>query len=205
MVPNTHHSLFQLGTTFWEYLSRKLYIVCGRFTHRTTALLSEMSIFCVRAGCEYDWRVITLNMHRSLFALNHLCVLTHITWKYNEDVLHIEWLLYYQSDFLRSLKLHERPEFEGYDPRHSSVVLFYIAIWCATTLDNKTHVPYDCTLHIKGQLYCQWYIILLEQGWLAARYTLQCLFNLIIYSNINVTNRYYPTSLQVCCQAAKKL
>ena len=25
----------------------------------------------------------------------------------------------------------------------------YIAIWCASTRDNKTHVPYDCTLHTK--------------------------------------------------------
>ena len=25
----------------------------------------------------------------------------------------------------------------------------YIAIWCATTHDNKTHVPYDCILHTK--------------------------------------------------------
>ena len=23
----------------------------------------------------------------------------------------------------------------------------YITIWCATTHDNKTHVPYDCILH----------------------------------------------------------
>ena len=30
----------------------KLHVVCGRSTYRTTALLSEMSIFCVRAGCK---------------------------------------------------------------------------------------------------------------------------------------------------------
>ena len=31
----------------------------------------------------------------------------------------------------------------------------YIAIWCATTHDNKTHVPYDCLLCTKRQLYSQ--------------------------------------------------
>ena len=25
----------------------------------------------------------------------------------------------------------------------------YIAIWCVTTPDNKTHVPYDCVVHTK--------------------------------------------------------
>ena len=38
--------------------------------------------------------------------------------------------------------------------------LIYIAIWCATTHDNKTHVPYDCILHTKWWLYCQRCIVL---------------------------------------------
>ena len=33
-------------------VTRKLQVVGGRFTSRTIALLSEMYIFCVRAGCE---------------------------------------------------------------------------------------------------------------------------------------------------------
>ena len=33
-------------------VTRKLQVVCGRFTYRTTTLLSEMYIFCVRAGCD---------------------------------------------------------------------------------------------------------------------------------------------------------
>ena len=33
-------------------ITRKLQVVCGRFTHQTTSLLSQMYIFCVRAGCE---------------------------------------------------------------------------------------------------------------------------------------------------------
>ena len=36
----------------------------------------------------------------------------------------------------------------------------YIVIYCATIHDNKTHVPYDCILHNKQWLYCQWCIVL---------------------------------------------
>ena len=31
----------------------------------------------------------------------------------------------------------------------------YIAIWCVITVDNKTHIHYDCILHTKQRLYCQ--------------------------------------------------
>ena len=33
-------------------ITRELQVVCGRFTHRTTVILLEMYIFCVRAGFE---------------------------------------------------------------------------------------------------------------------------------------------------------
>ena len=33
-------------------ITKKLQVICRRSTYRTTALLPEMSIFCVRAGCE---------------------------------------------------------------------------------------------------------------------------------------------------------
>ena len=33
-------------------VTREVQLVCGRFTYRMTALLSDMYIFCVRAGIE---------------------------------------------------------------------------------------------------------------------------------------------------------
>ena len=35
----------------------------------------------------------------------------------------------------------------------------YIAIWCATTHNNKTYVLYDCIPHTKWRLHCQWCIV----------------------------------------------
>ena len=51
-----HASPATFDATFWAYVltlvTRELQVVRGRFTHRTTALLSEMYIFRVRAGFE---------------------------------------------------------------------------------------------------------------------------------------------------------
>ena len=41
-------------------VTQKLQVVC-RCTYRMTALLSEMSIFCVRAGCEVQMTSYTSN------------------------------------------------------------------------------------------------------------------------------------------------
>ena len=38
-------------------VTRKLQVVCGCFTYQTTALLLEMSIFYVRAGCEIQMAI----------------------------------------------------------------------------------------------------------------------------------------------------
>ena len=49
---NTHHSPFPIRhLCAFTLITRKLLVVYGRCTYRMTALLSEMSIFCVRAGC----------------------------------------------------------------------------------------------------------------------------------------------------------
>ena len=54
-------------TAFCGYLTlvtQKLQFVCGRSTYQMTALLSEMYIFCVRAGCE-TWMVSYASKHAS--------------------------------------------------------------------------------------------------------------------------------------------
>ena len=59
----------------------KLQDIYERCIHWMTALLSEISIFCVRAGCEI--RLMTYGSKHSLqfLLISHLCVLTCITWK----------------------------------------------------------------------------------------------------------------------------
>ena len=59
-------------------VTRKLQVVCGSFTYRTTALLSDIYIFCVRARCEMRM-VIYASKHASeSLSTSHLCILTHI-------------------------------------------------------------------------------------------------------------------------------
>ena len=56
-------------------VTRKLQVVCGHSTYQMTALLVEMSIFCVRAGCEIQMASYT-SKHTSqcLFNSPFLCI-----------------------------------------------------------------------------------------------------------------------------------
>ena len=89
------------------------------------------------------------------------------------DILHIERLLCYRRHFLCGLELHERSNWSFSD---TTLCVYtaspYSAIWCTTTRDNKTHVPYDCTLVTKRWLYCQWCIIFIRTK--LASYTTCC-------------------------------
>ena len=61
-----HTSQPLFDTTFCAYtlLTRILLVICGRSTYQMTALLSEMSIFCVRTGCEI-WMASHASKHAS--------------------------------------------------------------------------------------------------------------------------------------------
>ena len=76
------------------------------------------------------------------------------------DILHIEQLLYYLRLSLCSLELHESSKWRAMTPdtHHSRFLIqhclhtansyiLYIALWCTTVHDNKTHVGYDYTAH----------------------------------------------------------
>ena len=62
--------------------------------------------------------------------------------------------------------------------------LIYIAIWYATTPDNKTHAPYDYILHTKQRLYRQRCIVLY---W-------SCTLILLPYIYIYCFARFLPSS-----------
>ena len=63
MNPNTERNFFRYNILcIFTLVTRKLQVVCWRSTYRMTALLSEMSIFCVRAGCQV-WMVRYASKH----------------------------------------------------------------------------------------------------------------------------------------------
>ena len=80
MHPNAHHNLFLIRhLCVLTLLSRKLLVVYGCCTYRMTTLLSEMSIFYVRAECKIQL-VRYGSEHSSQFLVNKpLCVLTSLT------------------------------------------------------------------------------------------------------------------------------
>ena len=133
-----------------------------------TVLLSEMSIFCVRAGCKL-WLESYGSKHASWSLSKKLFVHTNM---YNLKLQVIyghcaSWTSALLSEiFLVCIRVTWEIWLESSGTRHISVILWYnivcivwartfVAICCATVYDNQTNVPYDCLLHTNRQLYCQ--------------------------------------------------
>ena len=141
------------------HVTRKLLVVYGHLTCWMTALLLEMSIICVRAHCEI-WLASYGSQHasQSLFDIAFMCVYTHNSSAYPRIVWFRESCM---KDLTGELWV---PDMQPYSDTklcaHILEACTYIAIWCATTHDNKTHVPYDCLLYTKRCLYCQRHIVL---------------------------------------------
>ena len=126
----------------------------------------------------YKWRVMPPNTHRNLFPIGHFyaySVLRCTTWKLQVVCkCSVYWTTAILSEtFFVCIIITLEIRLESYGPRHASVVLryhivcvyilqarIYIAIWYRTTLDNKTHAPYDCILQTKQRLDCQRCIVL---------------------------------------------
>ena len=143
--------------------------------HIKQLLYNQRFLFSVlELDARYNWWVIAPSSHGSVFPISHLCILTHITWKlqiiYGCSAYRTTALL--SKTFLVWFGVAWEIWLESYDPRHAHRLFSdtncvhilqactYIAIWYATTHDNKTHVPYDCILHTKWWLYCQKCIVL---------------------------------------------
>ena len=115
-----------IATTFWcdvlcilALVTRKLQvIVCGHSTQRMTALLLEMSIFCVRAGCEI--RMASYASKHTLQSLSdepflHIqCTQTHRLktschmWTFS--ILNDCYII---GDILCVVQLHQRSDWRG--------------------------------------------------------------------------------------------
>ena len=85
----------------------------------------------------YDWQVMALNTHHSLFPISNLCVLICITWKL---LVEYELLAYWRGmGGADTHQLFSDTILCVYTA--SPYIQMYITIWCATTCkhDNKTH------------------------------------------------------------------
>ena len=127
--------------------------VHGHSTYWMAALLSEMSISCVRSGCKI-LQVSYGSKHTSQCLFDKAFAHTYVhNLKTAGDIR-----TFYISNscstirrFLVCFRVAWEIRLESYDPRHSSYSK--IAVWCAAMHDNKTHVPYDCILHTNWQLH----------------------------------------------------
>ena len=55
-APNTHCSLFQIRHFALTLITRKIQVLYGNFTYRTTTLLSKMSVSGIELDERYDWQ-----------------------------------------------------------------------------------------------------------------------------------------------------
>ena len=116
MDPNTSRNLFPM----WHFVgilrrvTRKLQVIYKCCTYWMTALLSVISIFSIRAGCQIPLASYgSKHSLQFLFDEQFVCACTH---NLKMDVQRIEWLLYYQTHSLCDLKLQERSNWRAMAP-----------------------------------------------------------------------------------------
>ena len=181
MEPNMHHNLFSIEDFVRTYThNSKTTVIYGCALYWMTALLSKMFIFCVRVqvGCKtrlvsYDSKhasyplsdkpfvcAYTLNLKTTgriwMFGILNNCPTIRdipcLVWSYKK---HWTWDLWPQTCISHSLIQHCVFILQAYR---------YIAIWRSSMHDNKTHIPYDCTLHTKPHRYCHQCIVFIRKN-----------------------------------------
>ena len=154
------HTLQSHSDMTFSALIWKLQVVHGRSTYQMTALLLKMSNFWVTVAHE-----LWLASYGFKHTLQSLCDKPFVPenyWLYM-DVLHIEWLFYYQKTLLVWFRFAIEIPLESYGPRHVLVILWYNIV-CAYC--KPIH-----TMH-HWHLYCQWCIVFVRTKW--ASYTTRC-------------------------------
>ena len=120
-------------------VTRKLQVVCWRSTYPMTALLSEMSIFCVRGG--YKIRMARCASKRTSQSLSGkpFCVysaLRHITWKLQAICGILTYWTTARCILSETLfgwfRFALEIQLECYGPRHALVVLWHgcVCVYC---------------------------------------------------------------------------
>ena len=115
-----HRNLdFGLFLSFHTCITQKLNIVYEQSANQTTALLSEIFLFMVRAGCEL--RPASFASKHASQSLSDMpfCACLHAQLEKErsyEDVLPIERLLYYQRFLFFQLGLYDKYDWQVMDP-----------------------------------------------------------------------------------------
>ena len=84
----------------------------------------------------YVGRVMATNMDRSLFPIQHLCILTHTkleNYRSYMDVVHIKWLFYYWRHSSCVLDWHERSDWRVMAPDMQcshSLIQYCMCVYC---------------------------------------------------------------------------
>ena len=164
-----------------------------------------------------NWQVMPLNMHRSVFPISYLCLITCIIWKL--QVVYVcstyQKTALLSETFLVWFRVSWEIRLESYGSRHASVILWYniVCLYCKPVhallfLCNYTWKQNSCTLwlhtmHQTTALPQTTYHFIRAN---LDSYTTHCSgFQWIVHINIKLlrgTTLY--TSLWLCCQAAKK-
>ena len=142
------------------FITWKLQVVSGDCTYRMTALLLDITIFCVRPGCEIQLASYgSKHALQSLFSKSFVHTCTHNfkttvhIWTFCipnnfstiEDIPCVVWScmrdmtkkLWPQTHIGHSL-------IKSWCVCTASSYIHRYCMWCATRHDNKTHVVYDC-------------------------------------------------------------
>ena len=117
-------------------ITQKLQVIYGRSTYQTSALLSKMSIFCVRAGCKKG--LVSYGSKHALQSLSDKpfvhTYITHLTWKLQVVPRHsTHWTTAQLSE---TFVVWYRDAWEiwpeSYGPRHALVVFWYniVCVFC---------------------------------------------------------------------------
>ena len=163
----------RITTSFQYYIlcvlihsTQKLQVVYRRSTYWMTTLLSEIFIFCVGAGCKiwlvsYGSKQTLQSICNKPFVHTYMCNLKTTGHIWTFCISNNCSTIGQSKTFLECLRVAGRWGPDTYCISHSLIqhcvrTCKPVPIWCTTTRDNKTHIPYDCILHSKQQFYHQW-------------------------------------------------
>ena len=119
----------RIAISFWYTIFVRTYIHNSKTTGciRTFYLSNNCSTIGddfsrLELYARYDWRVMTSNMHHSLFLICHLCVLLHITWKLQVVCGHSAYQMtaLLPNTFLVCFRVAWETRLAKYSPWHAS-------------------------------------------------------------------------------------
>ena len=218
-----------ITTTFWYILcaltctlihvTQTIQVICRHSTYWTTAVLSKVSFLWKSWMQDMNSKLRPQTCIKVFYSKPFVVIrlyLRHLTGKlqfifgcsaYRTKVVLLD-------TFFVWFRVAWKVRLESYCPRHASVVLCYniVCIYfnpihtslfrTQLCLATNSHTLWLHTTHQTTALLQTKHRFITTK---LATYTTSChFFQLIVYTNVKITMRYYHTSLWVCCQAERK-